>query len=116
LKWVFLNIGISGKNFRAKKKKLQAQRFQREVPPMIPHCAANDGFEISARFRRTVESRIERLERDADRDEAQVSTLVDGDHIRRHMRLVAVQRSESLRMQLFLARAKDRLPRPMIAL
>jgi hypothetical protein len=60
--------------------------------------------------------RIERLEKDAEFDEAQVANLSDGDHIRRHMRLVAVQRAEALRMRLFLDRTKPRLPRPMIAL
>ena len=42
--------------------------------------------------------------------------LADVDHIRRQMRLVAVQRSEALRMRIFLDRAKTRLPRPLIAL
>lgn len=83
---------------------------------MITNCAANQGFEISPRFRRTVEERIARLEKDAEHDEAQVNALVDGDHIRRHMRLVAVQRAEALRMRLFLDRAKTRLPRSLIAL
>ncbi|MGD0630878.1 MAG: hypothetical protein ABR987_16235 [Terracidiphilus sp.] len=83
---------------------------------MITNCAANDGFEISPRFRRTVEDRIARLERDAEFDEAQVSVLEDVDHIRRQMRLVAVQRSEALHMRIFLDRARTRLPRPMIAL
>jgi hypothetical protein len=63
-----------------------------------------------------VEERIARLERDAEHDEAQVDALMDGDHIRRHMRLVVVQRSEALRMRLFLDRARTRLPRPLIAL
>jgi ribosome-associated translation inhibitor RaiA len=79
-------------------------------------CAASDGFEISPRFRQTVEERIERLEKDAAFDEAQVSLLEDGDHIRRHMSLVAMQRCEALRMRLFLDRAKTRMPRPLIAL
>jgi len=83
---------------------------------MITNCAANESFEISPRFRRTVEERVARLEKDAEFDEAQVAALTDGDHIRRHMRLVAVQRSEALRMRLFLDRAKTRLPRPLIAL
>jgi hypothetical protein len=83
---------------------------------MITNCVANQGFEISPRFRRTVEERIARLERDAEHDEAQVNALVDGDHIRRHMRLVAIQRAEALRMRLFLDRANTRLPRPLIAL
>ena len=37
---------------------------------MITNCAANEGFEISPRFRRTVEERIARLERDAEYDDA----------------------------------------------
>jgi hypothetical protein len=32
------------------------------------------------------------------------------------MRLVALQRSEALRMRLFLDRSKTRFPRPLIAL
>ncbi len=83
---------------------------------MIADCDSNDGFEISPRFRRTIEERIERLERDAERDEAQVAMLVDGDHIRRQMRLVALQRSEALRMRLFLDRSQARLPRPLITM
>jgi hypothetical protein len=83
---------------------------------MITNCAANEGFEISPRFRRTLEERIARLERDAESDEAQISELQDVDHIRRHMRLVALERSEALRMRIFLDRAKTRLPRPMIAI
>jgi ribosome-associated translation inhibitor RaiA len=83
---------------------------------MKTNCATSEGFEISPRFRHTVEERIARLEKDATFDEAQVSLLEDGDHIRRHMRLVAVQRGEALRMRLFLDRARTRLPRPLIAL
>jgi hypothetical protein len=83
---------------------------------VISKCAAQEGFEISPRFRRSVEERIARLERDAEHDEAQVAALEDGDHIRRQMRLVAIQRSEALRMRLFLDRARTRLPRPLIAL
>jgi ribosome-associated translation inhibitor RaiA len=83
---------------------------------MLTNCAVKDGFEISPRFRRTVEERIDRLERDAEHDEAQVSVLNDLDHIRRQMRLVAVQRSEALRMRIFLDRARTRLTRPMIGL
>jgi hypothetical protein len=63
-----------------------------------------------------VEERVARLERDADHDEAQLSALDNGDHIRRHMRLVAVQRCEALRMRLFLDRARTRLAKPLIAL
>ena len=83
---------------------------------MMTSCTAQEGFEISPRFRRSIEERIKRLERDAAHDERQVDLLRDGDHIRRQMRLVAMQRFEVLRMQLFLDRAKLRLPRPMIAL
>jgi ribosome-associated translation inhibitor RaiA len=77
-------------------------------------CDVNQDFEISPRFRRSVEERIARLERDAEFDETQVGALTDGDHIRRHMRLVAMQRAEALRMRLFLDRARTRLPRPLI--
>ncbi len=83
---------------------------------MAIQCAAQEGFEISPRFRQTVEQRIARLEHDADPDEAQMDRLDDVDHIRRQMRLVAAQRAEALRMRLFLDRAKTRLPGPMIAL
>jgi hypothetical protein len=83
---------------------------------MMINCATEEGFEISPRFRRTLEERITRLERDADQDETQLALLQNDDHIRRHMRLVAMQRSEALRMRLFLDRSKTRLPRPMIAI
>lgn len=83
---------------------------------MTSQCAAQDGFEISPRFRQTVEERIARLERDAASDEAQLDRLDDIDHIRRHMRLVAAQRAEALRMRIFLDRARTRLPRPLVQL
>jgi len=83
---------------------------------MFTNCAASEDFEISPRFRRTIEERIARLEKDADFDEAQIEFLIDGDHIRRQMRLVAIQRAEALRMRLFLDRARTRLPKPLIAL
>jgi ribosome-associated translation inhibitor RaiA len=83
---------------------------------MTVHCATQEGFEISPRFRQTIEERIARLERDADYDEGQMDLLNDIDHIRRQMRLVAAQRAEALRMRLFLDRARTRLPRPLIAL
>ena len=76
---------------------------------MITNLAAHEGFEISPRFRRTIEERIERLEKDAAYDEAQLALLEDEDHIRRQMRLVALQRSEALRMRLFLDNAQARL-------
>lgn len=81
---------------------------------MIDKCTATDGYEISPRFRRSVEERIARLERDAATDEEQIGFLNHEDHIRRQMRLVAVQRTEALRMRLFLDRARTRLPRPLI--
>ena len=82
---------------------------------MMTNCATNDCFEISPRFRQTLEKRIARLESDAELDEAQVCFLADLDHIHRHMRLVAVQRAEALRMRLFLDRATTRAPQPTIA-
>jgi hypothetical protein len=83
---------------------------------MIPDCVAREGFEISPRFRLTIEERIARLDRDAEYDEAQVARLESGDHIRRQMKLVAVERAEALRMRLFLDRAKTRSPQPLNAL
>ena len=81
---------------------------------MAIQCAAQEGFEISPRFRQTLEERIARLERDAAYDEAQLDRLNDIDHIRRQMRLVAVERAEALRMRIFLDRAKTRPTRPLI--
>lgn len=81
---------------------------------MDTNCTTQDGFEISPRFRRIVEERISRLEKDAAHDEAQVAMLEDCDHIRRQMRLVAAERAEALRMRLFLDRARTRSSRPMI--
>ena len=78
--------------------------------------AAEDCFVISPRFRRTMEERIERLDCDANLDEAQIALLENPDHIRRQLRLVAVERAEALRLRLFLDRSRTRLPRPLIAL
>lgn len=83
---------------------------------MAIQWAAYEGFEISPRFRQVLEERVARLERDANYDEAQLDRLDDIDHIRRQMRLVAVERAEALRMRLFLDRAGNRVPGPMIAL
>lgn len=77
---------------------------------------AFDSYEISPRFRQSLEERILRLERDAAHDERTLAHLESEDHILRHRRLVAVQRTEALRMRLFLERSKQRLPRPLIAL
>jgi hypothetical protein len=76
---------------------------------------APDHIEISPRFRQSILDRIRRLEQDADADEAQVALLTNSDHIRRQMRLVAVQRAEALRMRLFLDRSGVRVPRRIIA-
>ncbi len=75
-----------------------------------------ESFEVSLRFRRSIEDRIARLERDADWDERGLAMLEHEDHLRRHRRLVAVQRTEAQRMRLFLERTRTRLPRPLIAL
>jgi len=72
---------------------------------MLTNSVAYEGYEISPRFRAMLESRIERLERDATVDESTVTDLEDVDHIRRQMRLVAMQRADALRMRLFLDRA-----------
>ena len=73
---------------------------------MKADCATQDWYQISPRFREMIEERIVRLESDAIHDEAQVERLSDPDHIRRQMRLVAVERAEALRMRLFLDRAR----------
>lgn len=83
---------------------------------MIVNCATQDGYEISPRFRKSIEERIARLERDAASDETRIDGLEDLDHIRRQMRLVTAQRTEALRMRLFLDRARPRLPHPLIEL
>ena len=83
---------------------------------MDVRCTIQESFEISPRFRQTIEERIARLERDAESDENRIGMLDDIDHIRRQLRLVAAERAEALRMRLFLDRAKTRLPRPLIAL
>jgi hypothetical protein len=70
-----------------------------------------EGFEITARFRKTIEERIARLEKEADWDESQIRWLAHQDHIRRQRRLVAAQRAEALRMRTFLNRACTREPR-----
>ena len=76
---------------------------------MKTDIARGEGFEISPRFRVMIEERITRLERDAAFDEAQVERLQDDEHIRRQLRLVAVEKAEALRMRLFLDRAITRL-------
>jgi hypothetical protein len=75
------------------------------IKPAVP---AYDRFEISPRFRRSIEERIARLENDAAEDEARVAALENTDHIRRQIRLVSMQRSEALRMRIFLERSRIR--------
>lgn len=75
---------------------------------MKTSVAAREGYEISPRFRNMIEERIVRLERDANFDEAQIERLAEPDHIRRQLRLVAVERAEALRMRVFLDRAQTR--------
>lgn len=83
---------------------------------MDPALMPPEGIEISPRFRRSIEDRIARLESGADYDEAQLALLSDPGHVRRQVRLVATQRTEALRMRLFLDRAGTRLPSPLIAI
>ena len=83
---------------------------------MAIQSTVQEGFEISPKFRQTVEERIARLEKGAEYDEAQIERLDDVDHIRRQMRLVAAQRAEALRMRIFLDRARTRPGRSQIAL
>ena len=80
---------------------------------MINEFSLQESFEISARFRRTIEERIVRLERDAEWDEAQMPNLASPDHVRRQLRLVAAQRAEALRMRIFLDRARTRHGDPL---
>jgi len=59
---------------------------------------------------------LERLEREASMDESAVALLDDVDHIRRQMRLVAMQRSDALRMRLFLDRSSGSMKQsPLLA-
>ena len=45
---------------------------------------------------------------DAAQDESWIEHLENDDHIRRHRRLVAIERAEALRMRLFLDRTEAR--------
>ena len=74
-----------------------------------------EAFEISPRFRQLIEETIERLERDADGDEAQLAVLHHPDHIRRHMRLISAQRAQAMRMRNFLDRGGAGVPPPLIS-
>ncbi len=81
---------------------------------MATQFAAQEGFEMSLGFRKAIQERIAQLENDATRDEAQLDRLNDIDHIRRQMRLVAVQRAEALRLRIFLDRADAGVCRPLV--
>jgi hypothetical protein len=72
-------------------------------------------FEIGARFCCMMEDRIALLEWDAARDEAALWTLENADHIRRHLRLIAVQREEAMRIRRFLEYSGTRAGRPVAA-
>jgi hypothetical protein len=71
-------------------------------------------YEISPRFCQTLQERIFRLLRDAARDELALPTLTNEDHIRRHSRLIAVQRQEAGRIGNFLEISRARLSQPLI--
>jgi len=88
--------------------------FSTEEPEL--NRISPETYEISPRFRKSMELRIARLEHDADEDEVALAALEHEEHLRRHRRLIAVQRAEALRMRLFLDRSSDRVPRPLIAL
>lgn len=77
-------------------------------------CEVLESYEISPRFRATIEERIKRLEEDATRDEALIESLEHIDHIRRQLRLVAAERAEALRMRLFLDRARTRMSKSAV--
>jgi hypothetical protein len=81
---------------------------------MASQCATQEGFEMSLGFRKAIQERIAQLESDATRDEARLDLLIDIDHVRRQMRLVAVQRAEALRLRIFLDRADAGISRPLV--
>jgi hypothetical protein len=96
--------------YRLSRKKLEPEtpfNPNRSVA-MFHNNTVQEGFEISPRFRRSIEDRIARLEQDARLDEASIGLLDNPDHIRRQTRLVAAQRFEALRMRIFLDRARIR--------
>ena len=118
---LFATIGKVRKNLSGNSRKFsprdsRASHPVREVHAVIYDWSPPESFEISPRFRQSIEERIARLERDADMDEAQLAFLENADHIRRQMRLVAIQRAEALRMRIFLDRATTRSSQRLIAL
>jgi ribosome-associated translation inhibitor RaiA len=82
---------------------------------LIQSSTSRERFEISPRFRRSIEERIARLERGANDDEARLILLNDPDHIRRQLRLVTTQRCEALRMRIFLDNSRVRSTRTIDA-
>jgi len=83
---------------------------------MINEPNSHESYGVSPRFRKSIEERIARLERDAVSDELTLAKLDCEDHIRRHRRLVAIQRAEALRMRLFLDRALQPSSQPSVSL
>lgn len=110
------NIGTVYGNLRRIFKNFFSKLAVNQELAMILNFVSRESFEISPRFRHSIESRIAKLERDAASDEEFISHLDDADHMRRQLRLVAIQRAEALRMRLFLDRARTRLPLPLIEL
>jgi hypothetical protein len=106
---------LSGISSKFSPRDSRASDPVREVRAVIYDWSPPESFEISPRFRQSIEERIARLERDADLDEAQLARLENADHIRRQMRLVATQRAEAMRMRIFLDRATTRPPYRLIA-
>jgi uncharacterized coiled-coil protein SlyX len=82
---------------------------------MINNISGTSVFEISPRFRRSIENRIVRLEMDAAEDEAVIASLDNRDQIRRQRLLAATQRCEALRMRVFLDRSRIRVTRTINA-
>lgn len=60
-------------------------------------------YEISPRFHLSIQTRILRLEEDADRDEQLIPFLLSEDHRRRQRKLVEAQRREAGRMRELLS-------------
>ena len=102
-----------GKPEAAGKTIVGLRQFSSEVLFMATQSATQEGFEMSLGFRKAIQERIVQLERDANGDEAQLDRLNDIDHVRRQMRLVAVQRAEALRLRIFLDRADAGISRPV---
>ena len=81
---------------------------------MASQFATQEGFEMSLGFRKAIEERIAQLESDASGDEARLDLLNDIDHVRRQMRLVAVQRAEALRLRIFASAVGSEIDRCVV--